>query len=827
MIAFFLSFLFAIGCLYAEQQDLPSQLSTVLSHKDYIDLMENGRTEQRKSYFPGGGLKKIESVLSSNRQESILHGLYEEYFPNGSLKLRGEMYFGKLQGKWSSLSEEGIKAEGYYSNGLKTGEWVSTSSAGNILLSEQYTSGILSGPRTQFFPSGGKASEEFYSNGLLHGLSTHYYENGSKKSEKNWFRGLSHGINRKWNNNGLLLEEGSFVMGTPAGVWNWYDLDGKTIRTSDWSGGEGLFYKTAVVKASSADDSDAKKVVIVSEKPYVNGMMEGIQKEYYENGILRSAISYKEGKKDGAFQQWRSNGTLAIEGEYRQDLLFGTIKEYYDPHHILAEKPHLAVQTVYLEPGIIAEKTDYNDAGIPILVYQLQDNIGIVKRLHESGLLLEQGTVHHGRREGLWKEFYLDGSEKSSVFYVQGQEHGEAIHWYPMHEEKQIKRSQGHFSGGKKEGYWKEWSPKGTLISTQEFVQGVEHGTFTVYWNASAKKKEEGRYYFGDREGLWTAWYENGQLHNRTSYKKNLPEGDYEEYHPLAEPLQLKVKGTFVKGKPSNEWRTFFTNGQLQISQNYREGRLEGVVEEWFDNRQLKNSTTYLDGEKHGKASYYNKEGQLISCLPYDHGLLHGSFELFSHPNGALSTRGSYKKGIPDAKWEWFALDGKTVVAASNFENGTGTLYSLSPQGKIQQSIDYAEGLESGYLKIWNEKEVLMLESAYSHGLLHGLSRHFDQDGHIVTESNWIYGRRSGPYLSRYPNGQNHISANFQEDLLEGEACEFTSEGICRWRGHWQNGKRDGTWTWYDDQGKALMELLFDDGIVLSTTPAKSGSSLQ
>ena len=59
--------------------------------------------------------------------------------------------------------------------------------------------------------------------------------------------------------------------------------------------------------------------------------------------IKKSSISYINGKKNGEFKSWYKNGNLESEGFYKQDLMDGDWKFYYQNGENMA-KDHFQME---------------------------------------------------------------------------------------------------------------------------------------------------------------------------------------------------------------------------------------------------------------------------------------------------------------------------------------------------------------------------------------------------------------------------------------------------------------------------------------------------
>ncbi len=57
-------------------------------------------------------------------------------------------------------------------------------------------------------------------------------------------------------------------------------------------------------------------------------IMDGLRKEYYPNGKLKSEINYRQAIRDGMCRLYYENGQMQAEGSYRDGLQEGTWRKY-------------------------------------------------------------------------------------------------------------------------------------------------------------------------------------------------------------------------------------------------------------------------------------------------------------------------------------------------------------------------------------------------------------------------------------------------------------------------------------------------------------------
>jgi len=296
-----------------------------------------------------------------------------------------------------------------------------------------------------------------------------YYGNSDNiETEKYWFDGKEDGIWRWWYNiqteindqqtEGILREqglhftefiarrrtlecEGHYVNGKEHGVWRqWYNNQ-REINDQQTTGilpqGESLRHI-----------EDGLLHTLKLEQYYVNGELDGISRQWYDNNqhTLKLEEHYVKGKLNGVWREWyntqreindqqtdkRSEGilrekglhqTLECEGHYVNGKKHGVWRWWYnnDQH------------TLKLEEHYVNDKLD------GILRQWFVDNqqtTGIHQReglRHiEDGLrhtLEYEGNFINGKEDGLWRRWYNDDQHTlaSEGYYVNGKKHGQYV----------------------------------------------------------------------------------------------------------------------------------------------------------------------------------------------------------------------------------------------------------------------------------------------------------------------------------------------------------------------------------------------------------------
>ena len=64
---------------------------------------------------------------------------------------------------------------------------------------------------------------------------------------------------------------------------------------------------------------------------------DGIRKEYYQNGQIKSEGNYINDLKEGLHRNWEANGILAQEGNYKKGKANGWMKWFHEKGHLAAQ----------------------------------------------------------------------------------------------------------------------------------------------------------------------------------------------------------------------------------------------------------------------------------------------------------------------------------------------------------------------------------------------------------------------------------------------------------------------------------------------------------
>jgi len=149
---------------------------------------------------------------------------------------------------------------------------------------------------------------------------------------------------------------------------------------------------------------------------------------------------------------------------------------------------------------------------------------GLRESFFDNGNLSKTREYKDGKRNGIWKEFNVDGNLISEICYLKGEKEGESISYY----KNGNKKEKSNFKRDKLNGKKIEWDEKGDIKSETIYKNdvAVTHRGFE-----NGKLSYEGDVFENKFDGLFKYFYKSGKVKSEGLYKKNKMEGDWKGYY--------------------------------------------------------------------------------------------------------------------------------------------------------------------------------------------------------------------------------------------------------------------------------------------------------
>jgi len=173
----------------------------------------------------------------------------------------------------------------------------------------------------------------------------------------------------------------------------------------------------------------------------VDGKLDGIYKEWYENAQLKFEINFKKGVKNGLAKIYHKNGQLS-------------------------------------EKGNMLDKRD-----------------GLWRLWNKNGKLIKEVEFKEGKKYGLERWWYENGTLRCESNYKEDGIDGLWILW----DENGQKHHEGYYKNGKQDGLWKWWVCKnGKLWRETNYKEGFKDGIERI-WHNYGQLKESSTFKDGKR----------------------------------------------------------------------------------------------------------------------------------------------------------------------------------------------------------------------------------------------------------------------------------------------------------------------------------------
>lgn len=457
-----------------------------------------------------------------------------------------------------------------------------------------------------------------------------------------------------------------------------------------------------------------------AEGSFVNGKPEGFWKNYYEDGVLKSEGKRVNHELDSIWLFYYENGLLKEKVNYSQSLKNGITSEYSEEGFLLAQYPYEndtiqgMAKLYFADIQRVQLEKNYEDGIATGMGYEFDRDGRIITLVnYEKGAVKSMQTINrmdkNNKRTGLWIEYYED--------------------LFP----EKVKRLEGRYKEGLKNGYFREYDKKGKQISTTKYVNGeiVENAeelmnvdlTREYYPDASVHWE---RTYLGSQpHGIWKEYDTAGVVIYSEVYQKGvkigegiidvkgIKQGHWKEYY---ENGSLRGEGDYLDGGRIGPWKFYHLNGKIEQVGKYRNGgKPHGDWIWYYDDGSVRREEVYVNGKEDGTMIEYDREGNILEKGEYVEGMKEGIWELYT---GDYIEIGPYVEDMMNGEWVGtYKSTNKKAFTGNYIEDlpdGKHTYYY--PDGNKMVEGKYINGVKTGDWKRYNEQGIIVLTIRYTDG---------------------------------------------------------------------------------------------------------------
>ncbi|MFT7614790.1 MAG: antitoxin component YwqK of YwqJK toxin-antitoxin module, partial [Parvicellaceae bacterium] len=431
--------------------------------------------------------------------------------------------------------------------------------------------------------------------------------------------------------------------------------------------------------------------------------MEGDILKVQTTGIKRNG-TYDNGRINGVWDQFddkgnKSRSTTYIRGEKFGPQKYWLIKKFNSKKRKEEAKKY----------GIEGKSVYYLKS---TRTYDNNKLVGDVKEYFWNGQQSSQGTFDHGKKNGEFKTWDMDGNPISSCKYVNDTIDGVSTRW-------------------------SKYSNR--LISVTDYRMGLNEGVYKQ-WDASGNPVVIGQAKGDYKDGVWLNYYSDSVLKSKTVFNAL----DSVEVQSRKDRFKVEMykENTYSNSQPG-EIRNTSTYYDIE-SFSSRGGSEPGEYTFYFKTGEVSRTGVIKDWVRSGIWKIWDEGGTLIREINYESGE-----HIHTREDGTVDTiqhYGSYKS--------WHSSGNKEVEGFILSEYNSYDCYQevdISVQDLFYVDFWDDEGNHSvkngsGYLFLYDRSARPTSEGFVNNGARHGLWKFRDKDGGLNEIGHFVDGFKNGKW---------------------------------------------------------------------------------
>lgn len=347
---------------------------------------------------------------------------------------------------------------------------------------------------------------------------------------------------------------------------------------------------------------------LVRETNYANDQKNGIEKEYFPNGYIKSITHFENGMKNGKCIWFNSTGDTMVVCNYLDDMFHGDyfeyIRTYFKKGTSKGTYNHSKRDGLWIETTVNPEKSNEVDLDSTWYSNGRRDGRSL---LYVNGKLVQSSNYAKGWEEGEQRTYYLKKPEQIQFItnYKAGKKHGASYSYY----ESGNKISVMHYDNGRSVGCDTTWFDK--TRSIMNIVCYAENSYSKIaheYWENGNMKT---RIHYGNRaysSDSSFSFNENGQLLSESHDNPGKGERIIEYYTNG----KVKAKGNSVSESKNGLWIYFDSTGKKTKEKYYKLGELTGWYIDYYPSGKVRYKAKCNNGYPNDSITAFDRNGKKL-----------------------------------------------------------------------------------------------------------------------------------------------------------------------------------------------------------------------
>ena len=356
------------------------------------------------------------------------------------------------------------------------------------------------------------------------------------------------------------------------------------------------------------------------------------------------------------------------------------------------------------------------------------------------------------------------------------------------------------------------FSQNDSLSTKQDYKQ---------YFYSTGKISSEGYLKDNKPTGYWISYYNTGIKRSEGKWKNNKLDSTWIFYDFLGDTTE---KIDYYEGNKNGFQLVYFkeeeNKNKVRAKELFVTGKRNGKSYYYHTNGNVHLEISYLDDKKHGLSYEYNKEGEIISIIRYRYNekIVHEQINRYNEKN--------QKEGV----WKDFYENGQVKEEKNYKEDKLHGIYKhFNEKGDLLQIVQYKEGnidtadtsvnIDIDIKETYDNNGNKIFEGSYKGITPIGVHRTFNEKGKVIKSITYningeiesegivlINGKEEGNWKYFYENGTAKAEGKFNNGEKTGKWKYYYPNGKLQQTGDYTNGKLSGIWVWYYDTGELLRE---------------------
>jgi antitoxin component YwqK of YwqJK toxin-antitoxin module len=199
---------------------------------------------------------------------------------------------------------------------------------------------------------------------------------------------------------------------------------------------------------------------------------------------------------------------------------------------------------------------------------------------------------------------------------------------------------------------------------------------------------------------------------------------------------ETAINKTDMQGRKQGHWIKKYPNEIAMYDGYFNDDHPVGEFKRYFENQSLKSVLIYSEDGIKAVATFY-------------------------HPNGYISSKGTYINQKKEGKWQFFSAFTNGYLISEEYYNGNlknGLSLKYYPDSTIAEKLTYVNDIKQGE---WIQ---------------------YYSSGSVCLRSNYLNGEINGKFEVKFENGSIEFSGQYRNDYRNGLWVIYKSDGTIKYK---------------------------------------------